>query len=437
MPRLMMPKMTKYIPHTPTPKQAAYLLLPHIEAFYGGEPGGGKSDALLMGALQYADTPGYAAILFRRTYQDLALPGALMDRAKDWLSGTDARWNEQKKTWTFPSGATLSFGYLENEDDKFRYQGAEFQYIGLDEASHFSETQYTYLFSRLRRNADSKVPLRMRSASNPPTTPKGQWVKKRFVLHRSPKRPFIPSGLDDNPYIDRTEYQKSLDNLDHITRRSLFDWFASVEGGVFAGEWWANGRNRYRQDDETISKEIVARWLFIDTAFKDKDTSDFSACAVVELWPDYRLGLRYMWSKKILSALLPKEIEGLARTWNHDNKLRQVIIEDKGSGTTSIQTLRMSAPSWLAEMITEFMPTGTKEYRARLASVWCERDCIQFPYPSNDNGEWYTDFLDPDQGELFMFPNAAHDDRTDCLTMSIIYLEHYISEGHRARGGNL
>jgi phage terminase large subunit-like protein len=97
----------------------------------------------------------------------------------------------------------------------------------------------------------------------------------------------------------------------------------------------------------------------------------------------------------------------------------------------------MSAPSWLAEMITEFMPTGTKEYRARLASVWCERDCIQFPYPSNDNGEWYTDFLDPDQGELFMFPNAAHDDKTDTLTMAIIYLEHYISEGHRARGGNI
>ena len=85
----MTPKLTKYIPHKPTVKQAAFLLLPHIEAFYGGEPGGGKSDALLMGALQYVDVPGYAAILFRRTFQDLALPGALMDRSKDWLMNTD------------------------------------------------------------------------------------------------------------------------------------------------------------------------------------------------------------------------------------------------------------------------------------------------------------------------------------------------------------
>ena len=47
------PKWTPYVPHDPTPKQLAYLMLPHREAFYGGAAGGGKSDALLMGALQY------------------------------------------------------------------------------------------------------------------------------------------------------------------------------------------------------------------------------------------------------------------------------------------------------------------------------------------------------------------------------------------------
>jgi len=209
----------------------------------------------------------------------------------------------------------------------------------------------------------------------------------------------------------------------------------SAEGGIFQKSWWADGRNRYRLDDATISKEVVARWLFIDTAFKDKASNDFSACAVIELWPDYRIGLRHMWSKRILSALLPGEIESLARTWNTDNKLRAVVIEDKGSGTTSIQTLRMSAPAWLAEMVTEFMPTGTKEYRARLASVWCERDCVQFPYPSNENGDWYNDFMDSEQGELFMFPNAAHDDKVDTLTSGISFLEHYISLGHQSRSG--
>ena len=71
---------------------------------YGGAAGGGKSDALLMGALQFMDMPGYSAILFRRTYNDLALPGALMDRALEWLGGTTAHWNSMKHIWTFPSG---------------------------------------------------------------------------------------------------------------------------------------------------------------------------------------------------------------------------------------------------------------------------------------------------------------------------------------------
>ena len=37
---------------------------------YGGAAGGGKSEALLMAALQYIDTPSYAALLLRRSFRD-------------------------------------------------------------------------------------------------------------------------------------------------------------------------------------------------------------------------------------------------------------------------------------------------------------------------------------------------------------------------------
>ena len=113
-PTLLEPRLNTFIPHMPTPRQAAFLLLECREAFYGGAGGGGKSDALLMAALQYADIPGYSALIIRRNFAELALPNALIDRAHTWLRGRpDGRWNEQRKQWKFSSGATLTFGYLE------------------------------------------------------------------------------------------------------------------------------------------------------------------------------------------------------------------------------------------------------------------------------------------------------------------------------------
>lgn len=354
----MMPRMTKYIPHKPTVKQAAFLLLPHIEAFYGGEPGGGKSDALLMGALQYVDVPGYAAILFRRTFQDLALPGALMDRSKEWLINTDARWNEQRKTWTFPSGATVSFGYLENENDKYRYQGAEFQYIGFDELSQFNHTQYTYLFSRLRRLTGSTVPLRMRSGSNPPTTTAGQWVKERFVLQRSPKRPFIPSGLDDNPHLDKAEYLESLGHLDVPTYKSLFDWFASVEGLVFAD---FNEDNLTDEEPNTLQPTMLA----IDDGY----FPDPRATLFVQNKGSYLLIFDELYQFKTLEETTVNDI--VDRCAVHDIRLpKQAAVSHEAPALrTRLNKANIPAYSWLQ--------TQSSDSSTRVAAIKLTRSMIK------------------------------------------------------------
>jgi hypothetical protein len=246
-----------YIPQQPTPRQKLFLDLDdQKEVFYGGAAGGGKSSALLMAALEFINVPNYSALLLRRTYADLSKQGALMDRAKEWLTGSGASWNEQRKMWTFPSGARLAFGYLETENDKFQYQGAEYQYIGFDELSQFTETQYTYLFSRLRRLKDSKVPIRMRSGSNPGGVG-AYWVKDRFIPEMFlPEdaieekvwtkesvdeetgniitRYFVPARLDDNPFLDQAEYDESLSELDPVTRAQLRrgDWQITARGDI-------------------------------------------------------------------------------------------------------------------------------------------------------------------------------------------------------------
>lgn len=221
-----------WCPQEPTERQREFLDLDCLEALYGGAAGGGKSSALLIGALQHVDTPGYAALLLRRTYADLALPGAIMDRAAEWLEPTSAHWDGQDKTWTFPSGATLTFGYLDTESHKYRYQGSEFQFIGFDELTQFTESQYTYLMSRLRRRAGVEVPLRMRAATNPGG--RGHdWVKRRFI--ESTRRPFIPARLADNPHVDRESYRLALSELDETTKRQLLEgvWVKESTGLVY------------------------------------------------------------------------------------------------------------------------------------------------------------------------------------------------------------
>lgn len=243
--KALKPRLTKYIPFDPTPKQTAFLVMNNVkEVLFGGAAGGGKSIAQLMAALQFVDVPGYSAILFRKTYSDLSLPGALIAISKEWLmpfvDKKEIHWSEKDKKYTFPSGATLAFGYLEGSNDCFRYQGAAFQYIGFDECTHIAPANYRYLFSRLRKTKDLNVPLRFRATCNPGGE-YGEYYHQRFFKEGAEKgRIFIPAGLADNPHLDADQYREALSELDPITRAQLEDgnWEIKQSGNMFDRKWF-------------------------------------------------------------------------------------------------------------------------------------------------------------------------------------------------------
>lgn len=237
-------RINTFMPRVPHETQHAFLWLDCLECLFGGAAGGGKSEALLLSALQYVDVPRYSAILFRKTLTDLKLPGALMARSKEWgLKERGAKFNENDKVWSFPSGASLSFGYMKTDADRYRYQSAEFQFIGFDELTQFSRLQYLYMFSRCRKPTMAgtdplrKVPLRVRGATNPGGRGH-EWVKRRFITKKDDppedptQRVFIPSMLEDNPSLDAKTYRMALDELDDKTRAQLLhgDWDAREPG---------------------------------------------------------------------------------------------------------------------------------------------------------------------------------------------------------------
>lgn len=396
------PRWTRYIPVRPHAKQLAFLMLPHTEALYGGAAGGGKSVSLLAASLQYVDIPDYAAILFRRAYTDLALPGALMDMARDWLGGSDARWDDQAKTWTFPSKATLTFGYLATANDRYRYQSAEFQFVGFDELTQFPESDYRYLFSRLRRRAagtTAQIPLRMRSASNPGGIGH-DWVKQRFITEGpSHGRAFIPARLPDNPSLDAEQYIKSLSELDPVTRRQLLngDWTARAGGEKFRREWFDI------QDKAPEAARYVRYWDLAATVPDDQNDPDWT-CGV-------KLGAfqgMYWVADLRRVRRTPLEVETLIKHCAEVDGRSCSIYMEQEPGASGVMAIDHYARTVLmGYAFRGVKTTGDKETRANPVSAAAERKHIKVV-----RADWNNALLD----ELEAFPLGAHDDQVDALS---------------------
>lgn len=199
-------------------------------------------------------------------------------------------------------------------------------------------------------------------------------------------------------------------------------------GTIFKREWW-QGKGRYDAADASWRNRAVARWHSWDTALKDKGDSAYTSLVVGELMPDYRMIIRLAYRERLAFPELCYQIERHAERDYADGKLRGVIIEDKASGTSAIQTLQLSAADWLRGLVIPFQPSGDKPQRAGQASVWCANGCVLLPHPS-DAVPWLVDFED----ELFNFPGSAFADQVDAFGQLILYTENLLAEGYRARG---
>lgn len=443
-------KWSRYIPHRPTIKQLAFLMLPHREALFGGMVGGGKSDALLMAALQYADVPGYSAIIFRKTLSDLKMPGALIDRSHAWLAGTGAQWSAGEHCWYFPTKnpdgsegapARLQFGYIGESAAYLRYQGIEVQYCAFDELTQHEERDYTYLFSRLRKNVcalhperddegspiyrddcpfcqqQKNLPLRMRAATNP-GGPGHNWVQKRFAIvpecdpreakrlgvrvryiGANPARPFIPSSILDNPYIDQKSYLRGLEELSPLDRDQLRygDWGASPDAR-FKIEW----ARYYRRHGSFI--ELGGRTYDLGTLQKIFATVDPAASAregpgdvdkgykpswtVISVWgvtPDYHLiWLDMVRFRKEIPDIV-KKLKEVYAVW----KPLYFVVDQTGVGRGVLQyAMRLGMPVKAVRCGSDKVVSSTEaQIRMEQGRIWLPQEA---PWKEIVEGELFS-----------------------------------------------
>ncbi len=163
--------------------QELFLTCPVTEALYEGTRGPGKTDALLMDFTQFVGR-GWGAewrgVLFRRTYPELE---DVIAKSKKWFGRVfpDARYNEAKSVWQWPTGETLRFRHFKSPDDYWSYHGHAYPWIGWEELTTWATDECFRTMFSCARSPIPSIPIRIRATTNPYGVGH-HWVKDRYRL---------------------------------------------------------------------------------------------------------------------------------------------------------------------------------------------------------------------------------------------------------------
>lgn len=252
-------------------------------AIYGGAAGGGKSYGLLIDPMRHYTNKLFGGVIFRRTGVQVRNEGGLWDESMGLYSKFQGRPREATLEWRFPTGMSMSFAHLEHEKDVLNWQGSQIPWLGFDELTHFSQTQFFYMISRNRSASGVKPKIRATCNPDPDSwvktfirwwlDEKGEfpilersgklrwfirrndeivWANTKEELHQQfgngpeiiPKSvTFIAAKLEDNKILMEKDpaYMGNLLALNRVDRQRLKDgnWNARATAGeLFKREWF-------------------------------------------------------------------------------------------------------------------------------------------------------------------------------------------------------
>ena len=240
----------------PQPKQVEFFQAVAPVVAYGGARGGGKSWAARYKAISMCFTyPGFRALILRRTnaelqanhirpiledFSELLAAGGRMDELDSGMALLC--YNREDRLLHFQNGSLLAFGYCANDDDTARYQGQEYDFVIIDEATQFTEYQFHKL-TEICRGANP-YPKRVYLTCNPGGIGHG-WVKRLFIdrRYRENERPedylFIQATVDDNRILLERDplYRRRLEALPKELREADLNGSWEVYSGQFFKEF--------------------------------------------------------------------------------------------------------------------------------------------------------------------------------------------------------
>lgn len=222
----------------PNPKQDQFLRAVAPRIAYGGARGGGKSwvlrRKLILLSLRY---PRLNSLLLRRTLPELE--GNHIRPMLAELNGF-AKYLDKNKTFTFPNGSVIKLGYCDADNDVYQFQGQEFDVIGFEEATTFTEFMLTYISTSCRSVRTDFSP-RIYYTCNP-GGPGHNYIKRLFIdrVYEHGENPddyiFIQAKVTDNTVLMERDpgYIKTLEALpDHLRKAYRDGDWDAVDGQYF------------------------------------------------------------------------------------------------------------------------------------------------------------------------------------------------------------
>ena len=305
-----------WLPIHDSPQEVAMVSQADILLF-GGAAGGGKSDL----AIGLALTRHLRTLYIRKESTQLV---PVEDRMAELL-GSRKGYNGQKKVWRIPDTVRqIQLGGVNNPGDENAYQGNPRDLLVLDEVANIPEEQVRFLMGWVRSTVQGQR-CRTLMCSNPPTGAAGLWLIQFFApwldpRHPNPAKPgelrwyamidgqdtalkngdsfeytqkgaeipetiiptsrsFIPSKVQDNPYLAGTSYMATLQALPEPLRSQMLlgDFMAGLEDDawqVIPSAWIDLAMERWKPREVNAKGQMTS--LGVDVSRGGKDESIIS-----------------------------------------------------------------------------------------------------------------------------------------------------------------
>ena len=417
---------------------------------YGGTAGSGKTYGLLLDAMRFFNKDNINGVIFRRYYNELTLPGAAWIESQKIYPHLGLRPNLSLLEYRFKSNSHLKFAGLQYDVDVMKWRGAQLDFLGFDEITHFTEYQFWSLIARLRTvkpginpycratcNPDpgwvfdfikwwldekTGYPIRERSnvirwffRNNDLT----YWFESKDSALRDIKSKglegncfpmsftFIPATLNDNQILLKNDpnYYARLSQLPENERQQLLEgrWFFKPQGKLFKPDWFGSFVVQPREPDVIL--------ITSDTASSTKTANDFTCF--------------HVWVRFEGKVYLLEEIHGqftahqqlmLLANLILTHKAKYVSIERASTGFHLIDEIVKKTGVLVIEM------TRQKDKYSRGLEVqnYVENGYVYL----NPNAPYYSGFI----GEVAAFApenknrGSIKDDRVDCFIDGVYLL---------------